>query len=185
MMWIGIAVAGVIGSVLLWLFVRSSKYKAIFADEHFLEIAAELPPIKQHAYAMADDAPDRSKPPTDDDPRMFVSSQGLIVMYTIGLEEGEYEQHVSVSLDTGYTAGAVGEMFTHWLLYLLSVDLDHCVFVISPSRVHFASWRVEPEALEQLAAAPVLEPTADDVARFREHWREAREKVQCNRMVDR
>ena len=184
MLWIGIAVAAVIGSVLLWSFSRSSKYKAIYADEHFLEVAAELPAIKQHAYAMADDAPDYSTPPTDDDPRMFVSSQGLIVMYTIGLEEGRYEQHVSVSLDTGVTVSAVGEMFTLWLLYLLGVDLDPCVLVVSPSRVHFASWQVEPEAREQLAAAPVLEPTADDVTRFREYWRRAHANVHRNRTVD-
>jgi hypothetical protein len=181
---VGYIVGGVVVAlILLWVLVRASKYKQVFADAHFLEVANELPELKARALAQADQPLDTSRWTPQDETRRLITSAGLVVVYTIAPDGDQYVHHLSVSLRGGYTAHAVGDMFIWWLLRLLGVDIQRCRLLISQRTVHYAIWQVDREEQAVFANCSVAEPSAADVAGFRQEWMRSEQSVRWERFT--
>ena len=95
MFWIIVSVAIPLLIVLLWLILKIRRFAKVYSPGHYVEFAELL-------SAATSAACDRIGPPLLElegpDPRGFVSSTGLAVVYTIVLENGEYRRHFSVSM---------------------------------------------------------------------------------------
>ncbi len=108
--WICAALAVLLpaGAILLWLFSRGGFYKRVFADEHFLEVARALPRVKAAAVGGVYEADEPMESP-ENNPRVLVTSAGLILAYTVRREDDRYVHHYSVSAGGGVTAHSLGE----------------------------------------------------------------------------
>lgn len=177
-----IVAGAVVVLIALWFLTRGGKYKKVFADEHFLEVAGRVPALKEAALAQAERPADVSSPLPVDDPRRVVTSAGLVVLYTIAPEGAGFEHHVSVSLDGAYTAHAVGDMFVWWILRLLGVDVRRCGLLISPRTVHFAIWIIDRAEHAEFSGRPVGVPAAAQVAEFRKEWVQSWQSVRWERI---
>jgi hypothetical protein len=136
---------------------RASTYRRLFADEHFLEVARAAHRMKLAALAnvmLSDD--ELPKPP--DDPRIFVSTEGLVIVYTVRRQKQQFVHHCSVSIAGGYTAHAVGGSFIAFMTKLVGLPWDKMSYEIGNSTVHHGELVVGPEEHEAIAAQNV--PTA-------------------------
>ncbi len=105
MIWIIIGAAVLLILIVLWIISKGGVYKRIFAPEHFVELAQSL---SDATAAACDKISAPTANPPADDARVFVTSAGVAVMYTVDQEGGNYEHHFSISMAGRYTPHAVG-----------------------------------------------------------------------------
>jgi hypothetical protein len=154
--------------VMVWFWSTGGKYKAVFADEHFLEVAGKLSGLKEAAFAKAHQPLDGPMEPNDR--RTMVTSAGLTMIYIIVPTDAGYEHRLSVSLQNGLTAHAVGEMFALWGILLLGEEKEQCEFYFSQRTVHYAVWIHSVKEQAQKADSAGLAVTGELLAGFREKW---------------
>ena len=93
------------------------------------------------------------KPP--DDPRIFVSTEGLAIVYTVRQQKQQFVHHCSVSVAGGYTAHAVGGAFVAFMTKLVGLPWDKMSYEIGTSTVHHGELVVGPDEHEAIASQNV------------------------------
>ena len=148
---------GTVLAIVAFVLSRIRTYRRLFADEHFLEIArvAHRMKLAAHANVMLSDA-ELPKPP--DDPRIFVTTEGIAIVYTVRQQKQQFVHHCSVSFAGGYTAHAIGGSFLAFVTKLVGLPWDKMSYEIGTSTVHHGELVVGPEEHEAIAAQSV--PTA-------------------------
>ena len=144
------AVLGVLALVLLvamWLLAKSKRrYGPLFQDSHFLELASVVGTLKEGALAA------RGRPMESiDDPRVFVTSAGLLVAYTAEElpDATALLCHISLSHRTGYLPWAAGGRFVYQMLRQLGIPVGDAAFAHSEAGVvHVAFLTVGGERAE-------------------------------------
>ena len=142
--------------IVLFMMRRAAAYKRLFADEHFLEIAEGMTRLKKAAHANIKKS-DKQKITARDDPRVLITSQNLRVFYTVvqsETEQGEpcFEHHYSISVLGGYTATAVGEVFTLYVAHLLGFTAQKFSIERSQHGVYHIEWQFTPNEQEFCAS---------------------------------
>ena len=173
----GLAVALSAAVVLLWLLSRGGFYKRVFADEHFLEVARALPRVKAAAVGGVYETDEPMESP-ENNPRVLVTSAGLVLAYTVRCDGDRYVHHYSVSAAGGVTAHSLGEPYVLFVAKLLGVPYDALNLGVGRSTVHHAEFYTDEAGLAEFAARPVAEMSATDVTSFRREWIAVREKLQ-------
>jgi len=166
--------------LVLWFFFKGGKYKQLFADEHFVEIAQGVVGMKQAALDDIND-PEHATPPDANDGRLLKTSAGLVIYYDITKDDGRFVHHYSISVAGGYTAHAVGRTFAIFVAQLLGVPLDVLTLVVTESSIHHVEFTLEPSSQAEFAARPVPVVTLADVPEYRKQGMEANEKVTWQR----
>ncbi|HUQ06648.1 MAG TPA: hypothetical protein VM261_29295 [Kofleriaceae bacterium] len=175
--WI-VGAAGLGAAFLARAFVRRTRiYKALFGAAHVVEVADALARMKRAALVQVD-----GEPPTSlDDGRLFVSSAGLAVAYTVRKHDGHFIHHVSVALAGTFTGFAVGGAYVLLAVDLFAWPLDAAVFEIPSSSVHHAEVVLDPAAHHAVADAPVARIGAGNAEARIEAALEARARVEWRR----
>jgi hypothetical protein len=164
----------------LWFFFRGGKYRQIFADEHFVEIAQGVAGMKRAALDDIND-PTAADIPDPNDGRLLTSSAGLVIYYDITKDDDRFVHHYSISVGGGYTAHAVGRTFGIYVAQLLGVPLDTLTLVVTESSIHHIEFTLDPSSQELFAARAVPVVTLADVPEYRKRGMEANEKVTWQR----
>jgi hypothetical protein len=162
----------------LWLLRGFESYTKAFSDEHFGEVGARLPALKRAALERVI-VPESDAVCTPQDPRGMLTSAGLTVLYLVGREGDWFHHDLSVSSPTrGYTAHAVGDMFTRLLVRLLGVGVDRLRLWVSSRAVHHAAFSLSAGEHEQFAGQPVTPLSPQELVAFRQDralsWRAVR-----------
>jgi hypothetical protein len=154
----------------LWLLRSFEAYAKVFSDEHFREVSARLPALKRAALERVL-VPEANAVCTPEDPRGMLTSAGLAVLYLVGREGDWFHHYLSVSSPTlGYTAHAVGDMFTCLLVRLLGVGVDRLRLWVSSRTVHHAAFTLSAGEHEHFAGQPVTPLSPEELAAFRRDW---------------
>lgn len=155
---------------------RTRRYRRLFADEHFFEIAHACPRLK----AAALERPiidEQDMPRTPDDPRALVTRAGLAIVYTVRPQESELVHHCSVSVPGGYTAHAVGATFVVFLAKLIGLPIEKSSFVIGSSTVHHLDASLSPEDHARVVAHAVPEVSESNYPEVRRNVQDAIRRV--------
>ncbi|MCL2777978.1 MAG: hypothetical protein FWD73_08235 [Polyangiaceae bacterium] len=121
-------------SLLAWRVVsRWIVYRRVFSDPHLMELASAAPRLRTAALDLLD-----YPPYGPNDPRAFLTSAGIGVLYTITKENDCFVHHCSVSLSGGVTPGAVGRRFIAACVRLFDLPADKVEYVVGVSTVHHA-----------------------------------------------
>ena len=102
-------------------------------------------------------------PSSFDDPRIFVSSAGLVIIYTVRKQKELFVHHCSVSVAGGYTAHAVGAAFLAFATKLVGLPWDKMSYEIGESTVHHGELVVGPEEHDVLEARSVPAASLENV----------------------
>jgi hypothetical protein len=173
---------------IVWLFVsllvvfglvvasRARMYGRLFGDEHWLEIGRGIAGTKAAALGRVIET-DGDAPVSRGDPRIIATSSGLVIVYTVQKREADFVHHCSVGTRGGATAHAVGSTFVVLVAKLLGLPTEKTTYQIADSTIHHAEAVVDEAEHLALAAAPVPEVSAGNVAELRRDVMEAREGV--------
>lgn len=174
--WICGGVALVAAIAFVWVFLRGNVYRRLFADEHFLEAARGVARVKIGAMEnpVSEDA---EVPSPEEDPRVLMTSAGLVLFYTVRRVDERFVHHYSVSVAGGYTAHAVGETFVLLTARALGIAYDRLALGVGASTVHHAEFELSEDENESFRARPVPEMSAADVDAFRKEWLEVRDRL--------
>ena len=162
-------------SFIIW---GATRYRPIFADKHFTEMARTVAQVKAAALEHGDD-PYRPA----DDPRAQVTTAGLALVYTINQRDDRFIHHYSVSIPGRVTPHAVGEQFILFVARLLGVPFD--ILALSrfeSSTVHHAEFRLSQAEQLAFARQPVPEVTKVEIAAFLTEFHEARKNLRWTRV---
>jgi hypothetical protein len=160
-------------AVVLVIWRLDRRYNAIFANEHFIEFARGVAGVKAAAYAeMLDLSEVRPLPPGDH--RVFLSSAGIALVYTISPRNARFDHHFSVSFAGWYTPKAVGESFVLLTAKALGVPYHRLDLGVGGSTAHHADLQLSEEEHEAMRHRPVPELSLADVEAFRKEWTNAR-----------
>ncbi|MGH8778597.1 hypothetical protein [Paraburkholderia sp.] len=175
MTWIFIALLA--AGFIVW---GATRYRPVFADRHFVEVARNVAQIK--AAALEQHGDDGYRPA--DDPRAQVTTAGLALVYTIVQRDDRFIHHYSVSIPGGVTPHAVGERFILFVARLLGVPFDTLALSSSESStVHHAQFQLSQSGQEVFATRPVPEVTKIEIAAFRTEFNEARKDLRWTRVA--
>ena len=155
---------------------RMRMYGRLFGDEHFVEIARGLGRIKTAALAHVASADEAPSSPAED-PRILVTTERLVVVYTVKQRDADFVHHCSVSVAGGVTAHAVGSTFLVFVVKVLRLPIAKMIFAFADTTVHHGEAVVDAAAHAALAAAPVVGVTASNVGEIRREAMEARDGV--------
>ena len=107
----------------LTLVSRARMYGRLFGDDHFIEIGRSLAAVRAAALETITDE-EGALPRSREDPRAFVTSSGLVVVYTVWKREAEFVHHCSVGAARSATAHAVGETFVLFVAKVLGLPIE-------------------------------------------------------------
>jgi hypothetical protein len=155
---------------------RARMYGKLFGNDHFLELGRALARVRTAALERIADG-DEEGPPARDDPRAFLTSCDLLVVYTVKRRENEFVHHCSVGATKSVTAHTVGETFVLYAARVLGLPIEKMSFGFSESTVHHGEAVVDEAEHEALVDAPVVVVTANNVADLRREAMEAREGI--------
>lgn len=162
---VGLLFLGFIVLVLL----SGRKFKRVFSEGSFLEVADALPAMRSAAAELAINVADTESVALEElEPLCTLTSAGTRAMYTIYEVEDGFEHRISVSHSGGHTTFAEGEMYIQWILRVLAVPEDQVEFCRSSSPVFYAMWTMSTEAHEAFMREPVKHV---DFEAFRESFR--------------
>jgi hypothetical protein len=157
-------------------------YTKVFSDEHVREVGACLPALKRAALERVI-VPEADAVCTPEDSRGMLTSAGLAVLYLVGREGDWFHHDLSVSAPTrGYTAHAVGDMFTCLLVRLLGVGMDRLRLWVSSKTVYHATFTLSVGEHERFADQPVTPLSPEELAAFRRDWARSRRAVRWERI---
>jgi hypothetical protein len=158
----------------LWLLRTLGEYAMLCSDEHFREVASQLPAVKQAALEKIFDSVDAAAC-TPEDPRGMRTSAGLNVLYLIGREENRFHHCLSVSASTrAQTAHVVCDVFICFIARLLGLGMDRLHLQIWRKSVYHAEVMLSVDEHEQFVARPVTLPSPEELAVFRREWSRSR-----------
>jgi hypothetical protein len=155
---------------------RARMYGRLFGDQHFIEIARRLASIKTAALANVTSGDEAPRSPADD-PRVLVTVERLVVVYTVKQRDAAFVHHCSVSVAGSATAHAVGSTFLVFVVKVLGLPIDKMIFEFGDTTVHHAETVLDGAAHAALAAAPTVAVTATNVGEIRREVMEARDRV--------
>lgn len=177
--------------LLIVLFGRfDTKYKALFADDHIIELAQRLAKAKAAAIALLEKPYEGQMRFRDDAAReqgnKFETSAHLELYYTIDHEAENFRHHISMSYTGGVLALSAGQHFAGYLNELLRVDLLNVAFMGQSDRLIFhISFVLSPSEQGQFAetAIPIPEPAELPAirARAREMVTKMRRRAEAGR----
>src|SRR5688572_9042641 len=99
-MWGWICATLAVVALVAWVVSRSRFYGRVFAADHILDFVRGVAKAKAAALArVVHSEEDHVRSP--EDPRVFVSSAGLALIYTVGTVEGRFIHHYSISVAGG------------------------------------------------------------------------------------
>ena len=161
MIWLIVAVVVVVLVVGLLLLSGGAVYKAIFSPEHYVEFAQRLAKSKQAACNMIGNLEETESPL--DDPRMFLTSAGMAVMYSVDSAEGDagYVHHLSLSIAGRRTPAAVGRSYLLYISRLLGIEPDRMQFGVSPMTVHHCEFLLNEGEQAAFAAQAIEVPSLE------------------------
>jgi hypothetical protein len=145
---------------------RSRKYGRLFADAHWLAVARAAGDLKTAALERIGVGVE-AMPQSAEDPRVFVSEHGLVVVYTISRDGDAFLHECSVSLAGDVTPGAVGATFGALLVNLFALPVSSMLLRTGPTTVHHVVGTLRPDAHAELASRPVPEVSASDLPELR------------------
>lgn len=178
MIWIIIGAAIVLVMIVFWIVSKGGIYRRIFAAEHFVEFANSLAAATAAGCDKINEPP--GNPPTKD-PRVFVTSAGLAVMYTVGRENGNYEHHFSISIAGRYTPHAVGGTFTVYVARLLGVDLADLHVGISQGNVYHSAFTLTQDQQATFSDRIITIPSLDDAGELHTECMDVLDRLQFER----
>lgn len=178
--WICGATGLVLALAFVWLAFRNNVYRRVFSDEHFVEVANRIVRVAAAAFANPLSA-DGGTPASPDDPRVLVSSAGLMLAYTVHPREGRIVHHWSVSLSGGYTAHAVGRTFVLLTARLIGVPYERLALGIGRSTVHHAEVDLSEAEHAALRERSVPEVSAADVDALRKELIDVADRLEWAR----
>jgi hypothetical protein len=158
MIWIIIAVAGLVSLIVIVFVSSGSLYKRIFAPEHYVEFAQSMSVAKARGCDQINEAPGNQP---IDDPRVFVTTAGVTVMYTVDAEDGEYIHHYSISIAGRYTPAAVGRTCTVYVARLLCIDPADLRVGISQASVHHAEFTLSENEQREFEDRDITIPSIE------------------------
>ena len=173
-MWLVIVVVLAIVALAWWYVPRRARYGRVFGDQHFTEVARGVARIKTAAM----ERPDVALVHAPTDPRLLVTSKGLVLLYTLTRTGDRFEHHYSLSLGGGYTAHAPGATFVLFVAKLLGVPFQTLALSVAPSTAHHAEFHLSAAEQEGFTNRPVPEPTPDEIMAFRREFFDVRERLQ-------
>jgi hypothetical protein len=115
------------------------------------------------------------------DPRVLISSAGLILAYTVRQVGQRFVHHYSVSVSGGYTARAAGETFVLLTAWLIGVPYERLSLSVGRSTVHHAAFELSHTENEALRAREVPPLSPADIAAFRKEWMSVRDRLSWRR----
>jgi hypothetical protein len=146
----GIA-ASLAALALLVLVFRGRGYARLLSDAHVLELARASRALKEAALARAD-LPDA--PTSHDDPRVWVSSAGAAIVYTIHAHAERCVHHCSVAVVNGPTPHAIGGPLLLIIARVVGLDLERAQLRIGATGMHHLQLALAPDEHARLAAQP-------------------------------
>jgi hypothetical protein len=155
---------------ILWLLDSYRAYAKVFADEHFREVAAQLPALKKAALerVILSASDGVCKP---EDPRGMLTSSGLAVLYLIGREGFCFHHDLSVSWPIrAYTPSGVANVFICFLVHLLGIGMERLCLRLSSKTVHHAAFTLNAEEQDQFANRALTCLSPEELAAFRRDW---------------
>jgi hypothetical protein len=132
--------------------------------------------VKAAAFARVIET-DADAPAPPDDPRILVTSCGLVIVYTVQKRDAEFAHHCSVGTKGGATAHAVGSTFLLLIVKLLGLPAEKTGYQIADSTVHHAEAVVDEAEHAALSGARGVDVSASNVAEFRRDVMEDRERI--------
>lgn len=174
MTWIFIALLA--ASFVAW---GATRYRRIFADRHFAEVARNVAQVKAAALEHGDG---EYRPP--DDPRARVTTAGLAMVYSISQRDDRFIHHYSVSIAGRPTPHGVGEPFTLFVAQLLGVPFDLLALSSSEtSTVHHAEFQLSQSEQLAFASQPIPEVTKTGIKAFLTEFHAARKDLHWMRVA--
>ena len=176
---IGIAITLVVLFVVLFVVAKKREYKAIYAQQHFIELAGALQRAKDAACAKIGAPP--ILPPSDDD-RVILSSVRIASMYTVDETDDGYSHYFSISNTGGYTPHAVGGMFTVYFTTLLGIPYDKLQLGISESNVYHCRYHLTADQHANVQGLQISIPTEESAKEMHRQCMADRDKLQWSRI---
>jgi hypothetical protein len=167
------------GGTAFWFGGRA--YRRIFSNEHFIEMGRAIDELKAAAIEQPIVAGDVPRP---GDPRVYVTSVGIVLMYTIHIGKNEVTHHCSASVAGGLTTHALGSTLIAYVVGLLGFPLERTRFSWSAASVHHAEATLSPSEHEAFAASSVPAVSRANVAALRRSALEARSKMKWEGMLE-
>ncbi len=157
------AVAVVVFLVLRFVWSMHRKYKPLLRDDHFAELLALAPSLKQAALERVGEP---LRPP--DDPRVVLTSRGLLVFYSVQESAGGYLHHLSFSYGGGAMALAAGGRFMYVILTALGTFGGLKGMAHSRGGVTHGIFELSEVLEAEYATRAVVVPQKEDVPRLKD-----------------
>jgi hypothetical protein len=142
----------------------------IFSDEHRREVWSAIGSLKQAALRGS------NADLKDEDPRVFTSSAGLCLIYTIRPSEEGFLHHLSVSLP-GRTQNAVGYVFLCMTTELLGIRPDSMGIYVSAATTHHTAVTLTVDQEEAFLAREVIRVSPRGLDSLQRICRDATDRV--------
>lgn len=174
---VGVTLAAL--ATVFWFRSRTGFYRVVFSGEHYTEFAKAFSEIRAHAIAKREESSEA--PVSADDSRVFITSVGLRVFYTIShdTEEG-YEHHLSMSVDPDakvpMTHG-LSSLFAAYMTLLLGAVSANPYLWVSQNGVAHLVYALSPEDMEAFLAREVAVPAVEERERVHREIIALRERL--------
>ena len=179
-MWWWIYLGLVVAAPAIWIALRFRLIARLLAEEHFLEVAKGLQRLKVAALERVI-VTEEDNILSRDDPRAFVTSVRLVVLYTLRKAEKQFVHHYSMSV-AGGLPHAVGEPSVLFVAKLLGVPFEKlALFVVERSMVFHAEFILSEAEQSEFVNRSVSEVSVAEVRTFLREILEAREHLQWQR----
>lgn len=180
MLWL-VMVVGILLIFGFWLLSSSARhYKNIFDAPHLIEFAEGVVRVRQGALEH-ETKDGEEKPFIESDPRVFVSSRGVALTYTISAEsengERSFEHHFAISQAGRPTTHALGEFFSLYVAILLNLEGSPAAAFSSHIGVHHMVFRLSSAEQDEWEKKSVLIPTEETLPGIREEIQERRART--------
>ena len=142
----------------IWLVRRVLLYRRVFAPDRMLELHRALPGLREAARTFRGEG----------QPPHALLGEVMLLVYTMHevAPGGDWEHHLSLSAQGGYTAHAVGRTFLLAASRLLQWPAEGVRFSRGQSSVFHAHARLSPAAHAAVVVAPIP-PLRDKVEALR------------------
>lgn len=136
---------------------------AALSDEHIAELAQAVASVTRAAVARKHDP----MMPQPGDPRSTRTSAGVILFYTIVLDEGQYRHHYSISMRPGRAPEALGRTLAACVAELTGVGAGGMVIGVSENAVYHVELGLSDAAETRFEAHQVRPPSPAEAGAFR------------------
>ena len=131
-------------------------YKRVFSDEHYFEVAEVLHELKELALKKVGSTyagPVEGK----------VTSAGLIISYSIQMEDGQFEHHVALSTKGRRTLHGIAHRFIYYSIWVLGLPIEQLQMAASQTSVHHGKVTISAMEQEEFPGSPKKIPSVDEL----------------------